>query len=534
MNLTRVAQNFRSIPRLFADNTLTKKALLNALASALDYSANIIVGFLVTPIMVIGLGDYYYGAWQILLDMVGYISPASGRAPQALKFTLAKEQYSTDYDQKRSFVGSTLVVFALFLPVVSVLGGLLTWFVPYWIKTPATYFWNVRIACALLVANLIMTTLVAVPRSVLEGENLGYKRMGLSASLVIVGGGLTWLALYFKAGIIGVAGAALLASIISGLFFLSVVRTYAPWFGVARPSKQAVREFLGLSWWFLAWNMIMNLMMASDVVVLGLLNSVESVTRYTLSKYAPETSISIIAIMVFGILPGLGGIIGSGDLERASKVRGEIMSLTWLVVTVLGTGVLLLNRTFIGLWVGAKQFVGPFPDLLIVIVVLQFVLIRTDANVIDLTLNLNRKVILGSISVALSLICASSFIYFFKMGIVGVCLGIMLGRLILSVQYPILVGRMLKIPLTSQIKAIIRPALVTMALFLAASALDSVLPTSSWHSLSGWMAFLFSAGLTFCCVLVFAFVGGLSTKQQQIIFRRIRAVLSISSGKKQA
>jgi len=35
---------------------------------------------------------------------------------------------------------------------------------------------------------------------VLTGENLGYKRMGLSAILVFVGGGLTWLALYLKRG----------------------------------------------------------------------------------------------------------------------------------------------------------------------------------------------------------------------------------------------------------------------------------------------------------------------------------------------
>jgi O-antigen/teichoic acid export membrane protein len=531
MNLIRAAQNFRSIPKLLSDHSLTKKATLNALASALDYTANIIVAFLVTPFMVTGLGDYYYGAWQILQRLVGYISPASGRPTQVLKFTLAKEQYSTDFDLKRSFVGSTLAVFALFLPVMSVLGGLLAWFVPYWIKTPAAYVWSVRTACALLVVNLVTTTLVAVPRSVLEGENIGYKRMGLSTALVFVGGGLTWAALYFKMGIIGVAGSIVLASIISGLFFLQVVRTYAPWFGVGRPSKQAVREFLGLSWWFLAWNLIMNLMMASDVVVLGLLNSVESVTNYSLSKYAPETAISAVAIMVFGILPGLGGIIGSGDLERAARVRGEIMSLTWLVTTVLGTSVLLWNRTFIGLWVGAKHFVGPLPDLLIVVVVLQFVLVRTDANVIDLTLNLNRKVILGAISVAVSLIAASVLVYFFKMGIIGVSIGILLGRLILSVEYPILIGRMLKIPPSSQIKAILRPAFISIFLFLAASALDSVLPTGGWHSLGGWAAFVLSAAGTFCVVLTLAFVGGLSHKQQQSILRRVRAVLAISSEK---
>jgi len=515
--------------KLLSGHSLTRKASLNALAAVLDYAANLIVGFLITPFLVTGLGDYYYGAWQILKNMVGYMGPVSGRPTQALKIILAKEQASSDFDLKRSYVGSALVVFALFLPFIGVAGGLLTWFVPYWIKTPAQFVWSVRIACGILVVNLIMYTLVALPRSVLEGANKGYKRMGLSALLVFVGGGLTGMALYFETGIIGVASAAVASTVILGLLFIAVVRTYEPWFGFAKPSKETVNKFLGLSWWFIAWNMINNLMMASDVVVLGLLNSVESVTNYALCKYVPETSITIVSIMVFGIVPGLGGIIGSGDLVRAAKVRGEIMTFTWLVVTVLGTGVLLWNRTFIHLWVGEEHFLGGLPLLLIVLNIVQVVFIFNDAHIIDLTLCLRSKVILGAVSVVISLLAASILVYFFKMGVIGVIIGIMIGRMILSIQYPILISRELKIDLFSQIKATFRPALFTAVLFLAAFVLEGALPTGGWHSLSGWIAFSFWVGITFCVVLVLAFLGGLSKKQQEQVLYRV--VLSISTKK---
>ena len=76
-------------------------------------------------------------------------------------------------------------------------------------------------------------------------------------------------------------------------------------------------------------------MMASDVVILGVFNSIESVTDYSLTKYAPETLISLMAIVTFGIAPGLGGIIGSGNKQLASMVRGEIMALTWLITLVI-------------------------------------------------------------------------------------------------------------------------------------------------------------------------------------------------------
>jgi O-antigen/teichoic acid export membrane protein len=495
------------------------------LASALDYSAKIIVAFVITPLMVTSLGDFFYGAWQILMRVVGYMSPASGRPTQALKFILAKEQISTDYDRKRSYVGSTLAVLAIFSPLLIVLGIVLSWNIPYWIKAPEAYIWAIRITSSLLVLNLIAVTLVSIPQAVMEGENKNYKRMGLATVLVFLGGGLTWAALYFKTGIIGVAVAAVLFSLVQLIFYLLIVKIYSPWFGIARSSRTMVKEFLKLSGWFMAWNLIMSLMISSDIVILGLLKSVESVTLYTLSKYAPETLITLISMMVFGVLPGLSGIIGSGDLEKAAKVRGEIMTITWLVVTVFGAGILLWNRTFLGLWVGKEYFVGNIPNLLIILLVTQFILIRNDANVIDLTLELKQKVILGGISVFTSLLFASLSVVVFKMDIVGVIIGIMIGRLILSVAYPKLIGTMLKINLSSQIKAIIRPALVSAFLFIVASVLEIFLPTQNWHGLVGWGALAIFAAVSAVLILIIAYIFGLSRSQQKTVMQRVKAVI---------
>jgi O-antigen/teichoic acid export membrane protein len=528
MATSKIALGVKTITNIFSDESLTKKAYLNAFASGLDYGARLLVGFVVTPFLVAGLGDYFFGMWQILNRLVGYISPASGRPTQALKFTLAHQQASIDYDQKRRHVGSTIIVWMLFLPLMAMLGGVLSWFAPYWLKTPAPFLWYVRWTAGILVANLAMTSLSNIPQSVLEGENLGYKRMGMSTLLVLSSGGLTWLVLSLGWGIIGVAGAHLTMTLVIGVFWLLVVRNYAPWFGLLRPSFKAVRQFLSLSWWFLGWNLIMNLMTASDVVVLGVINSVESVTAYTLTKYAPETVISLVAIMAFGIAPGLGGIIGSGEFKKAASVRGEIMSLTWLVITVLGSTILLWNRAFISLWVGEKHYVGSLPALLIILVIAQFVLIRNDGNVIDLTLRLRRKVLTGALSVALSLFCAIILVGYFKLGIVGLCLGLIIGRFILSISYPMQVGRYLGVSLVSQLKAALRPACTTFCLFLLASGLDRLMLTYNWTVVNGWINLAFSVGLTFLLFLSLSFYVGLKDNQRRQILRRIRAVIAIA------
>lgn len=515
----RVTRYLSIFTRFLSDENLTQRAYLNAVASAFAWGVGLAVGFVLTPFLVSGLGDYMYGAWKTLDRTLGYISPVGGRATQALRYTIAQQQASTDYEEKRRQVGNAIVVWVLFLPILSVLGVLIAWFAPSWIDAPTELAWTIRIAAVLMTAQLVLQNLVRLPRDVLEGENLGYKRMGLSAMLTVVGGGFTALALYFDTGIVGVVVAALASMIVTGLVNLMILRTYVPWFGVAKPSLAYVRRFLGLSWWFSGWNLVMKLMMDSDIVLLGLLVSVETVTSYTLSKYAPETIVSLVAMVVFGIAPGLGGIIGSGALQRAARVRGEMMSLTWLIASVAGVTVLVWNRAFLGLWVGAEYYAGPTATLLIVVMATQLVLLRNDANVIDLTLNLRSKVLIGAFSGVLSLLLAGILVSFFDAGISGLCLGFIAGRSIQSVSYPVIVGRFLGLSAHSQVKGVLRPAFVTLLLFPLAAALGGLV------MVHGWVGLILSAGATSGAVSLLAFYAGLSGDQRKRTLQRVRQLM---------
>ena len=527
MTTLNLAKNLKVISRLLSGQNLTQKAYLNALAAALDYGARLLVGFVVTPFLVAGLGDAFYGNFRTLGSMTGYLTAATGRPSQALKWTTANLQHSTDYEAKRRNVASAIIVWFLFLPLLSTLGGVLVWFAPIWIKgVSADHFGLIRLVTAVLVVETIITTLAYLPQSVLEGENLGYKRMGLSAALVFLGAGLTILALRLNLGLIGVATAILITTSLTGLLYLSVVRSNVSWFGLAKPSKEEVRSFFGLSGWFLIWRLVMQLMQASDLVILGVFASAESVTAYAITKYAPETMVSFVAIVVFGITPGLGGIIGSGDLEKAARVRGEIMMLTWLILTVIGSTILLWNQAFVDIWVGEVRYAGSLPSLLILVLTAQFVLIRNDANIIDLTLDLSRKVLLGLLSAIVSVGIAYVLVRYFQAGITGMVLGLIVGRSILSLAYPLLLGRFFGTSLHTQVKAALRPTLISILLFYLVWKLKDLFYGGTLINVDTWFSFILSVAVTFGVLSLFAFLLGLSRDQQKQVVQRVRTVVA--------
>ena len=280
-----------------------------------------------------------------------------------------------------------------------------------------------------------------------------------------------------------------------------------------------------MSWWFLASDVVANVTFASDVVILGLLGSVESVTSYTLTKYIPETVISIIAIIVVGIIPGLGGIIGTGDLKKAAQVRGEMFTITWLIIIIMGSTILVWNRTFLDLWVGMNRYSGTIPNLLIVAIVTQFVMIRTDGNIIDLTLRIERKVLFGALSVAVSIVIGSILVKFFDMGVIGVCLGLILGRSILSITYPKIISRFLGISFLAQLKSSIRPAIVTIILFIIASKLDNLNQIFSLTGFKGWIVLIFGVMATVAVVFLVAFATGLTSSQRKKVLSRIKQII---------
>jgi O-antigen/teichoic acid export membrane protein len=525
IKINELTNRVKSFTNFFSDKSLTKKATLNALASGSDYFAQLVVGFITTSLMVTVLGDYFYGVWQIMNRLFSYVSTTAG-ATSPLTWILAKDQSSVDFDRKRSYVSSSIIVCLILLPLIIIGGGIIVWFAPRWFAAPPQYVGIVRIVAGLFIISEAFTALSYLPNAILKGENQGYRRLGLSIIVIFFNGGLVWLALLLKTGIIGVSIATILQLFVNGLFYFSVCKSYVPWFGIKKPSLDLVKKFLSLSAWFFAGDNIANYAAASDVVVLGLLNSVESVTAYTLTKYIPETIISIIAITVIGMLPGLGGIIGTGDLKKASQIREELFSFTWLIVTVIGTCILLWNRPFLTLWVGINRYAGTIPNLLIVIVVAQFVMIRTDSSIIDLTLRVQRKVLLGTISVVISIAMACILVGIFKMGIVGVCIGLLLGRLILSFSYPSIVSRFLGIKMSNQLKGILRPIITMILLFTSAFLVDLIMKPLALSRLSGWIFLILGVGITAILVLFLAFYAGLSINQRNNILARVKSMLS--------
>jgi O-antigen/teichoic acid export membrane protein len=266
--------------------------------------------------------------------------------------------------------------------------------------------------------------------------------------------------------------------------------------------------------WFLGWKLVLELMIASDVLVLAAFAPLTAVAAFALSKWVADSMAQVLSILVQASIPGIGAYLGSGALDVAARLRGEVMSLVWVVGTAIGSTVMVWNGTFVGLWVGEHLYAGRTTTLLVVVLAFQLALIRTDTFVIDVALRPRVKVLAGAVAAVLSIGLAAVAAGPLDGGVVGLCLGLVVGRATLGIVAPVAVGRFLGVPLRRQASRVLRPGLTTAVLLAAGYWLAGENTSSSWFVLVvGVAGTVVAAGAA-------AFLLGLTPVQRARLTRR--------------
>ena len=465
--------------------TMTLLSLFNTGGAFLVYGVTLVANLFANKYLVGILGPVAFGAWQVCFRLLTNINLGAGPAAQALRWVVANKRDSVDGKQLRRYVGSAFLLWGGVTLVTLVVGTGLALLAPRLVKDlPEAMSGAVQLTCLILMIQLVVLSGGRVFLAALQGMNLMYKATlensgieVLRAALLVTAAGLGW-------GIAGMAGATVVVSMVAvGLFWRLASRNVA-WFGIARPRRQDFRAFGSFGGWMLFWNLVSQILFASDLIILGWVAGPGAVTVLTFSQYVPMFGVYVLALVASAITPGFGQLVGGGELARAAAVREELHGLAWLFVVVLGAGILLWNESFVILWVGEENYGGSSVNLLLVVVLLQAAFIRIDGLLIDVFLDVKAKVLWAAVATLAALLLAWQL--GMRHGIVGVLGGMAAGRAILTVAYPVLIRRFLDIGVPGFPDLGWRRLVVSLALLASAFYGGPYLRESSlWQFLAG-------------------------------------------------
>ena len=479
------------------EGTLTRRASLTFASTMLQQGARFFTAFVVTPIIIRGLGAELYGAWVMIQQTIGYLAISDLRPMGALKFTLAVQQHHADVSEKRRQIGAALLLWAATLPLVVAVGAGLVWAAPRIVQTAPELQRAVQLAMAITAVGVALDKIVSLPANVLRGLNLDYKAMGSNAAVVLLGGVISAAAIYAGWGLPGVASAGLAGLVLGGAARYWVVRRAVPWFGADRPSRSELRVFQHRSWWLFVGALGSILLVSSDLLLVGIVLGPTAAALYSTTGAALRLVGEPLIQLLSSGTAGVAGLCGRADWARVRHVRREMHLVGVGAMTVLGVGVLLLNGPFVRLWLGEGLYAGALTTALLLLITYQSLLFRIDSIVVDHLAVFREKawavVASGGAGLALGGLLARDF------GLPGMALGTLVGRAGLMVYLPRLIASRTGHAAAGVAGALVRPVLAGACIVGATALIAPWLEVRSWAgvAVTGLVASAASASLWF-------------------------------------
>jgi len=469
---------------------LTKKAALTFSSQLLANGASLISGILFTPLIVNGLGRELYGTWGMIQQSMGYLGLSNFNAMTTLKLTLAIRQHSQDISQKRRIIGSAIRQWLIFLPIMILMGLGMVYYVPALFKLSPLHETDIRWTLLIMAVSVPLGQLLALPAAVLRAQNLEYKAMGLNAFMVFLAGGLNVLGVMAGYGLVVLAVTTFLGMILVNGARVVIARKNIDWFGQERPTRQEFLSFFRLSG--LAFLTVLSGMLftSMDAILIGLLLGPETVTVYLMTGALVRFVSTPVQQLLSSGNAGIAHLIAAREWVRVEALRIEQHQTAFLILTVLGVTVILLNPAFISIWVGEKLYGGYWLSLAVVLLAFARQFVTMDRIPLDNVLRLGHTLIL-------QLICGSMAIFLAYMltprwGAMAVPFCLTMGYAFVWVGLQVLIHRFTVISFRRYVQAMTGCVLCSVMFLLSAWF---VLPLPIFHC-GSWMALLFTGGIT--------------------------------------
>ena len=494
---------------------LSHLAAINTAALVAQQLVVMVVSFLITPLLVAAVGVAVFGIWQLIVKWSAYLVFLDGRAHENLKWLISRSADETD-DYKRQALTASLRVWLTYLPLLLLGAGLFVYFIAEAGREEDVSTAVVMTAAVLMAINALLLGLQRFPEGLLVGTNQAYRSAFGRVLILLVSGVGSYLAVYYGHGLVGLATVQACTTALLGIMFMMLARRHIGWLGLARPPAALLRRLYATGFWFFLWSIVNFALLQMELLMLGVFGSAELVGKFAITFFAVQAVTVMIETVTTAVLPGIGTLLGKGEMEKVRQVRMEGNLYSWWLGLSLSVAVIVVNQSFVGVWVGEDAFAGSLESFLIVVLALQLVVLKNDSLLINLALEQKRKVQVTALSIGAVFLLSALLVP--EYGIVGVCLAGIAGRAMLMVFYPRIINRFLQ-QSASPVGEIRR--WVVSAAFLVGSVI-----VAEHVTVQGWFALVAVGAVTFLAAFALYYLAGMSAAQRQLASARVQGLLS--------
>ncbi len=348
--------------------TMARRVVSGSALRVVSLAVNVVVAFVVTPIVVLGLGDRMYGLWAVVGTVLGYYQLIEFGLGAAIARYLGKSLGGRDAQEGSTVLSTAMVIYstigllvASVTVAVAVLGARV-----FDDPAEAQAF---RLVMLLMGVNMALTFPVKVVGTVMYVA-MRFKLLAvINIAVAVTRAGLIVWALNAGYGIVGLAVASLVPQFASHVVVLVMSKRTWPELKLRRRFVRLsmTRQLLGFSVFGLVSDLGAALKHQIDTIVVAWALGLAAAAHYRIATLLIGHFIKLMLAVVGVTIPRPAQ--WGGGRPHAAQLRTYVMTTRLVVgLTILVSGGLMaLGHAFIARWVG-PAYTDVYPALCVLLV----------------------------------------------------------------------------------------------------------------------------------------------------------------------
>jgi O-antigen/teichoic acid export membrane protein len=468
-----------------------RKILVNATVSLAGFAVQVVVAFFLSPILVHGLGDRRYGVWLLIESILAYLLLLDfGVAASVVRY-VAKFESRQDFDNVNRVFTTSLCIFGVAGAAALLLATAISFVGLRFFEIPAEMAAEARGLLMLLGLNLGLGLPLGVFACVLDALGRYPAKTAVRISGLLVRSGLLLAVVRSGGGLVPLGIVLTSCQILESTILAVAALHYLPKlrfaFGlVDRETFATIRSYTVNA--FVAM-IAGRISFQSDAIVIGFFLFPEQITFFGIAArlvdYAKDSLRTATAVLT----PAFSVLDAHGDHASIRQIFIDSTRYALWLVLPIQTGLIVLGRPFLDLWMGPRIGALSYPVLLILVAPLALATAQAvAARLLYGTSRLgwfSRIVLAEAIANAiLSLVLVKPF------GIRGVAIGTMIPNIVFNAILIVYICRVLEISPFAYVRLSFgAPLAAAVGLGVVWSAVESWLPSDRW------LAFFLTAGI---------------------------------------
>jgi O-antigen/teichoic acid export membrane protein len=335
--------------------TLRTQALKNVSSSWFGLGTNFIVGFLLSPFILHRLGDDAFGVWILVFSLTGYYGLFDFGIRSSIVRYVAQFKATGEKENLNRFINTSLFTYGgtgLLLLMVTV-GG--SFYVNSLFRIPAALHWSAKVLFLVVGTAVALSCPLSVFAGVLEGLQKFNWLSLTQAGYNLVRAVLVVVALRRGGGLLTIALISMILNLSTyGVYFAVVQRDLAVRYGLRYVDRESFRKMLSYGSVTFVAIIASQLRLYSDATVIGIFIGSAAITYFSIGSKLVMYSSNVTDGVAQIFTPMSSQFNATGDMERLRWILVTGNRACALIAFPLSATLLILGKSLIEVWVGAK------------------------------------------------------------------------------------------------------------------------------------------------------------------------------------